>query len=286
MSLVTGLWVCHSCHTRGNLMQFLREMGVSRTFIEMRYRPVIDDLQKYAVPSSVPLHLQGPTEEPLPESLLGHFDQCPLDLLDDGFPEELLQKYDIGFDAVHQRITFPLRDVNGDLIGISGRSVDGREPRYKVYDREYETWGLPARETRKRQLLWNAHAVLASVQMGLASSERQVVLVEGFKANLRVEQGGISSVVAALGSYLSEEQRWFLERMGCEVFVMFDNDDAGYKGRLAVCKMLSKTLPVRLVEYPEEFKQPSDIPPQYIHDFLNQAQPFVAWYFNYKNSNT
>ena len=45
-----------------------------------------------------------------------------------GSDEVLLQKMDIGFDKEYERITFPIRDIYGNLVGINGRTVTGAFP--------------------------------------------------------------------------------------------------------------------------------------------------------------
>jgi DNA primase len=199
LSIHSGLWYCHSCHARGNLYTFLRDMGVSRLDLELRYKATIEEAEKYAPKKFDPMNPVEAVIEPLAESFLGLFDQCPQLLLDEGYPEELLRQFDIGFDEKHQRITFPLRDYRGRLVGISGRAVGGALPRYKVYDKEYVDFGLPERKTEKRALLWNVDHVIPRLMHDHLGVE-PVVIVEGFKAVMRVAQAGISDVVGLLGS--------------------------------------------------------------------------------------
>ena len=88
------------------------------------------------------------------------FDKCPIALVEEEyFPEDLLQKLDVGFDSEHMRVTYPLREIDGTLIGISGRTVNYASPRYKVYDHEYKKWDLPVHKQFKSQLLGNGTRV-------------------------------------------------------------------------------------------------------------------------------
>lgn len=278
MNIYSGLWYCHSCHCRGNLYTFLRDLGMPRGEIELRFRGALDEAQKYAPPKPDPLTPLEPVKgEPLEESFLGLFDFCPQQLIDEGFTQDILQKFDVGFDEKHMRITFPLRDLRGRLVGISGRSVNGAEPRYKVYDWEYQDFGLPVRKTEKRALLYNAHSILPQFAFEHDPGSRYVVVVEGFKACLRVAQAGIHNVVALLGSFMAEEQRWVLERLGCPVLLMLDNNDAGRRGQLDAGKRLVKSIP-RLYVVDYSTPQPSDLHLQAIPDALLGAQPFLSWY--------
>jgi DNA primase len=278
MNVFSGLWYCHSCHARGNLYSFLRDVGLPRGEIEMLYKGIIEEAEKYAPKKYDPLNVTEPTTDVLPESFLGLFDQCPVQLLEEGYPEDLLRKFDVGYDAVHNRITFPLRDWRGRLIGISGRATrEGQNPRYKVYDWEYKDYGMPERATQKRALLWNAHKVLPQLLFTTSLADRYVVLSEGFKAVMRITQAGISNVVGLLGSYMSKEQQQLIENMGCTVILMLDNNDAGQRGQLDAGLRLVKTVE-RLYVATYDGSQPSELQLPAITDSLLGAQSFQRWF--------
>lgn len=273
MNTSTGLWFCHSCKERGNLKQFLYRIGVSAFIIENQYKYLLETIAKYVPKKADPLRPHVLSNPPLEESLLGIFDKCPLPLLEEGFEEDILRHFDVGFDNAHMRITFPLRDMLGKLVGISGRAVvDGDLPRYKVYDTEYTVWGLSQRSLNKSSLIWNVHDLYPAAEFG---GLEYVVLVEGFKACMWLVQAGIRNVVALLGSYLSEDQKWILEHMGVPVFLMLDNDDAGRKGRDFIGSFISKSLPVKVVEY--EGDQPSDMQPDLVQQAISQAKDYYLW---------
>lgn len=266
MNLSKGVFFCHTCHESGNFRTFLKYVGVALTVLHNQYAPLLDALSKNRAPQFNPLkpkHLIS--EEPLPEAILGLFEKCPLPLVDPEyrlqdddpvFDEALLQRHDVGFDEKFQRITFPLRDIEGNLIGISGRNCLPGGGRYKVYDWEFKEFGMPMRQgTKKSAILWNAHNVYEGVFRG--GPKQRVVLVEGFKACLWLLQAGINNTMALAGSSMSNYHQWILERMGAQVVLMFDNDQAGRDGLLAAAPILAKSLDVYVVQY--EAKQPTSM---------------------------
>jgi DNA primase len=282
MSLTKGVYHCFACDTSGTLYTFLHDLGMPRIVIQRTYGSLIDELRK-STPSKRFNALRPDVfvEQPLDESILGFFDYCPTQMVDEqDFPEELLRKMDVGFDPLHGRITFPLRDVKGALLGISGRDVMGSNgPRFKVYTLEYEAFGLPKMmEPRKGIILWNSDRVFQSVYF---SRNATVVVVEGFKACLRVIQAGVQNTVALLGKSISEQQKWILETMGATVYLMMDNDVAGQAGLLKVTSQLASGLTVRIVEYPAA--QPSDLHVDQVQEALATARNYYEWAMDKEN---
>lgn len=288
LSLTSGLWICFSCKASGNLERLLHDVGVPGAVIHTQYRYVIEEAAQHRQPRFDPLRPQILGEDILPDSFLGLFDMCPLALIEEGFDPNTLAGFDVGFDEVHHRITYPLRDLKGNLVGISGRTVIGEGSRYKVYDGEYERWQLPRRDAQKDKraaLLWNAHRIYKEV---FNRNDAAIVLVEGFKACMWLVQHGIVNTTALMGSYMSEGQRWLLERMGATVYIMLDNDEAGQKalcgyeaqdGRfvIGIAEKLSRSLPVRVVQYTEQKQQPSDLVQVEVITALQEAQDYHLW---------
>ena len=280
INIYNGLWYCHSCHVRGNLYTFLRDIGIPRDEIRVRYQDALEEAGKYAPPTPDPMdYTASAVSGPLPESFLGNFDYCPQALLNEGYSMETLRRFDIGFDFLHNRITFPLRDHTGQLVGISGRATqDGGGPRYKLYDNEYTAFGLSPRKTERRYLVWNIHNVINKLQRSDADTT-PVVVVEGYKAAMSIAQAGHTDVVALSGSYLTQEQLWALQRLHCPLLFMLDNDKAGRTGQLDACSRISaSTPPKHVLVVPYSGKQPSDLTAAEILAALQTPQLFSDWY--------
>lgn len=282
MSLSTGLWFCHACQSKGNLYNFLKDFGVNRVQIERIYRPLIDAASRNKPREMDPTRPNVFTENPLPEGLLGIFEYCPIDLLNAGFTEETLERFGIGFDKTHFRTTYPLRDLAGHLVGISGRSVLDEWPKYKLYTSEYEAWDLPERlEPDKRLILWNAHTIYLPVFF--QTMPEYVVVVEGFKACMWLYQAGITNVVALLGTYLSREQKWMLERMGAPIYLFLDNNEPGQIGLVKTADALKESRFVHIVEYPERLIEDEDAQPDSLTlDEIQTQVPNAINYFDWR----
>lgn len=282
MSLVKGLYFCHACQSRGNLYTFLRDIGVGRTIIETEYRFLLDEAAKNIPPPPDPLNPKVYELAPINEAVLGILDYCPTDLLEAGFSMQTLHHFEVGYDRWHLRLTFPLRDIKGQLIGISGRATGDMEPRYKIYTEEYKTWDLPAvREPDRGSILYNADKVFPGTYF-TSPTGQIVVVVEGFKACMWVWQAGIRNVVALLGTYLSWECKWILEHLGCPVYLFLDNNSPGRSGTIQAAEELSQALPVYVVNYPTrlvdyEEAQPDNCTPDEVTEGISRAPTYLNW---------
>ena len=274
LSLVSGLWQCHSCKEKGALPRLLRLITDGYQVTKL-YEDLFEDLRKQRAVER-PAHLASNyvTDNPLPEAVLGFFDMCPTPMLEEGFTEETIKRFEVGFDMKHYRITFPIRDIDGTLMGVSGRTVIDAEPRHRVYDIEYEAYGLQRqRPARKSMTLWNGHTLYPSLFS--TYNPEPIVVVEGFKACMWLWQWGITNVVALLGSTLSQTHKWLLERVGAPVYLMLDNDAAGLKARKDIGERLAKSLPLYMVEY--DYRQPSDVPPEELTPIFGRAESYYCW---------
>lgn len=274
MNVHNGLYICYACGEKGSFRTFLTKLGMTPEQIRHHYGKTLEELKRNAPPPPDPSKPGVVVEENrhIPEDLLGLFHKCPEALLEEGFEEATLRDFGVGFDDKHNRITYPLRDLKGNLVGISGRAMnEDASSRYKVYKEEYKTWELPPYETDKSLLLWNAHRVYPEALK--PGRPQPLVIVEGFKGCMWVAQAGYTNVVALMTKTMSWAQSWILKRMGGPFILFLDNDDAGIDGTIAVSKELIKISPdVRIVEY--EFPQPTDVPIEEVYGLVQVATPY------------
>lgn len=284
MNITTGLYFCHSCHAKGNIFTFLRDLGVPRAMIDQKYKVLIESVRR-ACPAPPDGKRPGIFDiKGIPDSFLGLLDYTHPSMLDAGFTEDTLRYFEVGWDNWHGRITYPVRDIKGELVAISGRTVHADvKPRYKLYDREYEAWGLPARwGWDRRMVLYNAHQVIPPM-ITHNPPDTTVILVEGFKAAMWMWQAGLKNVTALLGSYLSWEQAWQFQWLNGMTYLFLDNNYAGRRGTIeAGHALLREMCGVKVIEYPDRLldddkAQPDSLTPDEILEQFADAQPFYTW---------
>jgi len=263
----TGLWNCFAGCGGGTLRSLLLRLVNNDKEQVGRILHLIGPLEE-ARDRTMTIRGPDPFLAPwkLPESMLGLWDYSPDPLIKEGFTRETCWEHDVGIDLEHKRMTFPIRDIYGNLAGVSGRDLTGQSQiRYKVYKQEIRSLlHLPDYDFHNRDYLWRADKVYASL---MEDRYGVLILTEGFKAAMWVAQAGYRNVVALMGSSITMLQARLVRRMAGTVFVLLDNDSAGRQGTYKICRELSG-MRVFPIEYPDHYSQPSDIPVQRLHDLM------------------
>ncbi len=131
------------------------------------------------------------------------------------------------YDRFRDRIMFPIRSVQGAVIGFGGRVLDRGEPKYlnspetPVFVKGRELYGLFEARTAIRQ-------------------RGYVLVVEGYMDVVALAQSGFENGVATLGTACTAEHVQKLVRFSDSVVFSFDGDAAG---RRAAGRALEASLP-------------------------------------------
>tara|TARA_B100000131_G_scaffold166520_2_gene161010 strand:+ start:8682 stop:9665 length:984 start_codon:yes stop_codon:yes gene_type:complete len=236
-----GMSFCHTCNRGWTLTGLLRDLHVGPSLIDA----IKAELKSEREERKDPILGMDFKMDTLPEAALGLFEYAPKMLLDAGFDLSLLKKYDVGFDRKRKRVTFALRSHSGDLVGVSGRTVRGEHPRYKIYRSEFHEL-LPGYALNKRKLLYGLDKFYA--RRMYTDIDMPVIVCEGFKACLWCIQAGYVDSVALLGASMSNEQVVLLQRVTNSVVLFLDNDDAGREATKKIARQLSG-ITVRVADY-------------------------------------
>ena len=131
------------------------------------------------------------------------------------------------YDRFRDRIMFPIKSVQGDVIGFGGRVLDRGEPKYlnspetPVFSKGRELYGLFEGRPAIRQ-------------RGYA------LVVEGYMDVVALAQSGFGNAVATLGTACTPDHLHKLFRFTESVVFSFDGDKAG---RRAAGRALEASLP-------------------------------------------
>ncbi len=139
----------------------------------------------------------------------------------DGFVAAgLLKRRDNGdgfYDALRNRLIFPILDQAGRPIGFGGRKInEADEPKY-----------LNSPETA---LFHKGSTLFALPQAWRAiQASRVAVITEGYTDAIACHQAGVANVVATLGTALTNKHATLLKRICDSVALLFDGDEAGVR---------------------------------------------------------
>lgn len=132
------------------------------------------------------------------------------------------------YDRLRGRLTFPIRDVRGRVIGFGGRALEAdQDPKY-----------LNTPETavfQKRQGFYGFPDALEPIRRA-----GRAIVCEGYFDRIAFARAGLAEALATCGTALSAEHGLALRRRTREVVLVFDGDRAG---QAATEKALTVLLP-------------------------------------------
>ena len=118
-------------------------------------------------------------------------------------------------DVFQRRIMFPIHDLEGNVIGFTGRIYEDTNQAKYINSKESNIF-------KKGQILFNYHRAKQEIKR-----KKEVILVEGNMDAIRMFASGIKNVVALMGTSLTEEQVAIIKSLRAKIILMFDNDSAG-----------------------------------------------------------
>lgn len=120
------------------------------------------------------------------------------------------------YDTFINRIVIPIKNLQGDVVGFTGRIFNGEDNTAKY---------LNTKETeifKKGNMLFNYHNAKNYIR-----DKGCVIVVEGNMDAIKMSAKGFKNVIALMGVALSSYQVDVLKRLKVPVVLMLDNDNPG-----------------------------------------------------------
>lgn len=220
-----GMYYCFGCKKGGDVISFCQD------YLNMSYEEAISYLAGIAgisatktVISSTVKYLKKSTKkkkqimpekhEILDKSILDGFERRRINKwIDEGIPQELMEKYGVMYDRRANRIVYPVYDNDGNLINIKGRTLydnykDLNIPKYMNYypvgDMDY----LQAFCFKKDIIL----------------EQKEIILFESLKSVMKLDSFGQYNSVSSETSELNMFQAKTIIQLHCNVVIAYDND--------------------------------------------------------------
>lgn len=153
----------------------------------------------------------------------------PLDCVKAGLA---VQKENGGIsDKFRDRLMIAIQNLSGAIVAFGGRDLsENKDIKRAKYMNSPETALY-----HKSDILFGLHHTRQSI-----AKEKAVIIVEGYFDMISLFQGGVTNVVAASGTALTETHASILARYAEKAYLVFDGDKAG---REATYKSLQIVLP-------------------------------------------
>ncbi len=145
-------------------------------------------------------------------------------------------------DFFYKRLMFPITDIQGRVVGFGARVLDNSNPKY-INSPESSFF-------KKRFLLYNLKTAKE-----VARKKNNLLICEGYMDVIMLHQSGLKSVVAPLGTSLTEDQLELAWRYTKKPTIMFDGDIAGvrasYKAAIMSLPLLTSSKFLQFVLLPD-----------------------------------
>ncbi len=163
------------------------------------------------------------------------FDGLSTFLLNKEYTEEEIIKYGLAKrredttlqDYFINRLIFTIRDANGNVIGFSGRIIDGNS-KYVKYMNSPETPIF-----KKSNILYNLDK--ARIHGNL---KKELIIVEGFMDVIALHKAGIDNSIATMGTAFTKQHNKKIKSITTNITLAFDSDVPGINATIAIGKSL------------------------------------------------
>jgi hypothetical protein len=169
-------------------------------------------------------------------------EEIPRVVFERGFTREAYAEFGLGNDVKNRRWVFPVRDVDGAVVGLTARIYWNESYCFRCGTELADHSHCP--KCRQSYVKYKHHPGRWR-RMSVFGIERVVsdvplVIVEGTTDVLRLWQHGVVNPVSILGSFPSFGQIELIASHGVDVFVVGDGDAAGAKMNAEICEMMSR----------------------------------------------
>ncbi len=161
----------------------------------------------------------------------------PLDMIEVGLVRGDSQYHDV----FKNRIMFPLKDLEGNIVGFSGRKYKPDDPSDSKYVNTRETVVF-----KKGDILYNYSDAIQEIK-----TRNCVYLYEGFMDVIASVRANVVNAVASMGTSLTQNQIVALKRLTNNVIVCYDSDGPGTIATIkAIELLLTNNMNVSVVRIP------------------------------------
>lgn len=230
VSKAEGLFLCFNaaCDERGTLQDMIVRIADMNEFQAMRLIMQHQEEAKDFEEELAGLFEEEPEFEPFQESIMY---KCHDSLMKNekakeylksrNITEESMEHFWLGYSEVQDMVVVPVHSPTGLLVGLVGRSIEGKRFKNSTH--------LPRSKT-----LFNLHR--AKRHSGT------LIITESTFDAIRLHQVGYPNAIASLGGNISKENFVNLNRYSTSLILATDADDAGIKLGQSITSTVKKSI--------------------------------------------
>lgn len=165
----------------------------------------------------------------LPDNCMDKYESRPDKLKaweKEGISGQSLERFQVRYDGISDRLVYPIRNPDGKIVNIGGRTLD---PEWKQKKLRKYTYFYP----------WGTVKTIYGLaeNMEYIRKRGEIILFEGCKSVLIADTWGLKNTGALLTSHLNANQMKILAKLGCHVVFALDKDaDVRSDRNIAVLK--------------------------------------------------
>ncbi len=132
----------------------------------------------------------------------------------EGISRTSMDKFQVCYDSFSNRLVYPVRNAEGQIVNIGGRTLDedwkSKGLRKYTY---FKPWpnGMP--------IIYGLYENMAAIK-----EAHEIIVFEGVKSVMLADTYGVYNAGALLTSHLNQYQLQILIRLGCDVVFALDKD--------------------------------------------------------------
>lgn len=177
----------------------------------------------------------------------------------------------------YNRIMIPIFDLSGKVVGFSGRSFSGQEPKYLN--------SIDSPIFKKGEVLY-----LMNLSKEYIRETKEAIVVEGYFDAIALFENGIKNVVSTMGTSFTEQHARLLKRFASKIYFFFDNDLGGRSGAERAVEICNKVELIPLVVTSNSNLDPDEIILKYgkdaVIEMLKSAKDPVLFILDFELSKT
>lgn len=181
------------------------------------------------------------------------------------------------YDSFVNRIIFPIHNLDGQVVGFTGRIFNNEKTAKYYNSKESEIF-------KKGQILFNYHRAKEFIK-----DKRELIIVEGNMDAIRMYSAGFKNTVALMGTTMTKDHIQIIKKLRTKVILLLDNDDAGEVATLNNGQALEKEGIDLSVVRLSDYKDPDDYlinkGPEMMDKAIKNATSFMDFKMFYYQKN-